>query len=66
MGIVNVALLVIIPDFVCLLNGLELDLGSGALIFGDFVGVAREGSLDISLVSVVSPSEVVNGGPTLR
>lgn len=66
MGVVDVALLVIIKDFVCLLNGLEFDLGGWALIFGDFVGVAREGGLYMIIVSLVSPSAVADGGHTLR
>jgi hypothetical protein len=65
-GVVNVALLVIVQDFVGFLNGLEFDLGSWAFIFGNFIGVAREGGLDMIIVSVVSPSAVANGGHTLR
>lgn len=39
MCVIDVSLVVIIKDLVCLLDGLELDFGGRALIFGDFIGV---------------------------
>ena len=45
MGVVQVALLIVAENLVCLSNLLELDLRLGALVFGDLVGVIFESSL---------------------
>lgn len=50
--IVDLALLFIIKNLVRLLDGLELDLGSGTLILGDFVRVVGKSSLLRRAVSV--------------
>lgn len=51
MSVIDLALVVIVENLICLLNGLELNFGSWTFIFGDFVGVAGEGGLDESAVS---------------
>lgn len=53
MGIVELALLFIAKDFVGLGYGLELDLGFGALVLGDFVGVVEE--CELRKASVCQP-----------
>jgi hypothetical protein len=45
MAVVKFTLLIIVEDLVCLLNGLEFDFGSRALVFGDLVWVTGESSL---------------------
>jgi len=45
MAVVYFTLLIIVEDLVCLLDGLESDFGSWALLFGDLIWVTGEGSL---------------------
>lgn len=51
MGVIDMAFLVIVENLVCLLDGLKLNLGLWAFIFGDFVGMAGEGSLNQFAIS---------------
>jgi hypothetical protein len=44
-GIVEVALLFIAQNLVGLCYGLELDLGFGTLVLGDFVGMVLQSKL---------------------
>lgn len=57
MLIVDFALLVIVKNLVRLLNRLELDFRSWALIFGDFVRVVGESSLITRIVSVTGADQ---------
>lgn len=45
MGVVEMSLVFIVENIICLLDSLEFDLGGLALGFGNFVGVACKSGL---------------------